>query len=285
MTNKSYFLLLTGPLFALGCGYLAWTISLGLFSIAFEILRERALEGALDSKSLLEQIRFAAWFIGVAAGAFLFWRWHRHGNALQTAALKRWIVSGVVAAGATHLGYLLVHGTSVETMVSTAFLSLIAGCAIAATAYGPASGFAVWLGRFAVAAIGGVAILSASLAFNKSAAAPYDALGETRFVWVKIAFPESQTRYRPEEIKIELRTASGNVKCNASAWENDKDRIVLPMRCDFTELTPDREVVVTLPGEPPMVLKMPFARNPKPMNDYSGWIAIRDGLVYRYRVT
>ena len=48
------------------------SLSTGLFSIAFEILRERALEGVLDSKSLLEQIRLAAWFIGVAAGAFLF---------------------------------------------------------------------------------------------------------------------------------------------------------------------------------------------------------------------
>jgi hypothetical protein len=133
--------------------------------------------------------------------------------------------------------------------------------------------------------MGGVAILSASLAFNKSAAAPYDALGETRFVWVKIAFPDSQTRHDPEKIKVELRTLAANVKCSAIAWENDKDRSVLPMRCDFTELTPDREVIVTLPGEPSMALKMPFARNPKPMNDYSGWIAIRDGLVYRYRVT
>lgn len=283
--TKSYFVLAAGALFALGCGYLAWTVSLGLFSIAFEILRERALEGALDSKSLLEQIRLGAWFIGVAAGAFLFWCWHRHGNALQTARLKRWIVSGIVAAGATHLGYMLVHGTSVETMVSTAFFSLIAGCALAATAYGSASAFAVWLGRFAVAAIGGVAILSASLAFNKSAAAPYDALGEKRFVWVKIAFPEDHPRRTYDEIKVQLRTPSQSVKCFASFWENEDGRAILPMRCDFTELTPDREVVVTLPGEPPMVLKMPFARNPKPMHDYSGWIAIRDGLVYRYRVT
>jgi hypothetical protein len=285
MTKKSCFVLATGVLFALGCGYLAWTLSLGLFSIAFEILRERALEGALDSKSLLEQIRLSAWFIGVAAGAALFWRWHRDGDALQASPLKRWIVSGVAAAGATHLGYMLVHGTSVETMVSTAFLSLIAGCALAAATYGSASGVAAWLGRLAVAAICGVAILWASLAFNKSASAPYDVLGEARFVWVKIAFPQGQTRHQPKEIKVELRTASGNVKCFATAWESENGRAVLPMRCDFTELTLDREIAVTLPGEPPMVLKMPFARNPKPMNDYSGWIAIRDGLAFRYRVT
>ena len=57
------------------------------------------------------------------------------------------------------------------------------------------------------------------------------------------------------------------------------------MRCDFTELTPDRDVIVTLPGAEPITLKMPFARNPKPMHNYSGWIRTPAGISFIYRVT
>ena len=104
-------------------------------------------------------------------------------------------------------------------------------------------------------------------------------------MWVKIAFPEDHPRPKYNEIKVELRTRSQSVKCFAIFWENEDGRAILPMRCDFTEMTPDREVIVTLPGAEPITLKMPFARNPKPMHNYSGWIRTPAGISFIYRVT
>jgi hypothetical protein len=285
MNARSLFAIATGILFALGCGYIGWILGLGAFAIAFEILRERALEGALDSKNALEHVRTIAWFIGVAAGAFAFWRWQRSGGAFENAgAFKRWTVSGIAVAGAVHLNYLLTNGVAVEAMVTIAFLSFVGGSALVASAYGR-PGFASWIGRFFIAAICGFAILFVALAFDKRVAEPYDALGRERILWVKIAFTENAAMPEPENVKAELRMPGGNTKCSAIAWEHYDGRLVLPIRCDFTELTLDRELAVTLPGEQPKILKMPFARNPKPMFDYSGWVTGTGGTLFRYRVT
>ena len=82
-----------------------------------------------------------------------------------------------------------------------------------------------------------------------------------------------------------LRAPAQSVPCFAIAWETERDRAVLPMRCDFTELNAERELVVELPGEAPLTLKMPFARNPRTMHDYSRWIGLQNGISFRYRVT
>jgi len=285
MTANPLLALAVGALFALGAALIGWEAGLGAYSVLYEILRESNSEEILDSERTFELFRYCGWFLGAGLGAFVFWRWHRSDSALErAAAFKRWVVLGLTSAGATHFGYMLMHGVSVGAMVLTAFVSLVAGSAVAATAYGAPPPFASWIGRFVTAALAGVAILWVALAFDKGISAPYDALGKERFVWVKIALPENQARAEPEKIKAELRTSGASVNCLAIAWESDKGRAILPVRCDFTELTPDREIVVTLPGQPPMVLKMPVARNPKPMLDYSGWITSPGGIVFRYRV-
>jgi hypothetical protein len=284
VTSRLPLKIVAGVLFAAGCGYLAWTLAIGVFSIVYEILLTQAAEAPLDNKTVLEQIRLVAWFLGAVLGALVFWRWHRADPAL-TSRIKRAIVFGVTAAGATHLGYVLMHGVSVETMVVTAFFSLVAGSVIAAAAYGPLRPVLYFAGRMFGTSVAGVALLMLALAFNKGMSTPYDALGKERLVWVKVAFPQDRSRPGYKDIKVELRTPTQSVKCFAISWETENNRAVLPMRCDFIELTPEREVVLTLPGEAPLVMKMPFARNPKPMYDYSTWISLRDGIAFRYRVT
>lgn len=284
MTSPLPLKIIAGVLFAAGCGFFAWALAFGVFAIAFEILLVQGAEAALDSKSVLDRIQLIGWCAGVALGALLFWRWHRADPALPS-RIKRAIVYGFTAAGATHLGYLLIHGASVEAMVLVAFASLVAGSLLAAIAYGPPRPVMSFVGRAFGAGLAGFVILWFALAFDKGMRAPYDALGKERLVWVKVAFPHDRSRPDHKDIKVELRTPTQTVQCFAIFWETENNRAILPMRCDFTELTPEREVVLTLPGEAPLVMKMPFARNPKPMYDYSGWINLRDGIAFRYRVT
>ncbi|MES1155222.1 MAG: hypothetical protein ABUL48_02215, partial [Pseudorhodoplanes sp.] len=147
-----------GILFALGCGYIGWIAGLAAFSIAFEILRASELEATLDNKDIMQHVRIIAWCIGLAAGALLFWRWQRAGDAFGNAGtIRRWIMSGIVTAGAVHLGYVLANGVSVEAMVTIAFLCFVGGSALVASTYGSV-GFASWTGRFFIAAITGFAI-------------------------------------------------------------------------------------------------------------------------------
>lgn len=275
-----------GILFALGCGYLAWTFSLGLFSLVFEFLRTQALEAALEDKALLERVRLGAWIAGTAAGVVFFWRSHRADPALGSQPVRRWFTIALVAAGATHLGYILIHGAAVETMVAAVFFSLVAGAAVGASLHRPLRPFPAFAGRTILAGIVGAAVIFVALAFDKRTAAPYERLGEARFVWIKITFPEPLPAY-PEykDISVQMRTPGGTVRGFAIAWEEERGRKVLPMRIDFTELTPDREVVVVIPGREPMTLKMPFARNPKPMHDYSAPLPAGNGMTFRYRVT
>jgi hypothetical protein len=275
-----------GLLFALGCGYLAWTFSLGLFSLVFEVLRAQALEAVLEDKSLLERVRLMAWMAGMAAGALLFWRWHRAQPALDAQPLRRWLTIALIAAGATHLGYVLMHGVPVGAMVLAAFFSLVAGAALGACLYRPLRPPLPFVGRTVLAGMAGAAVIFVALAFDKRVAQPYDRLGEERFVWIKITFAEPLPVY-PEyrDISVQMHTPGGTVRGFAIAWEDEGGRKVLPMRIDFTELTPDREVIVTMPGREPIKMKMPFARNPKPMHDYSAPFSAGNGLTYRYRVT
>jgi hypothetical protein len=274
-----------GLLFALGCGYLAWTFSLGLFSLAFEVLRAQALEAALEDKSLLERVRLGAWMAGIVMGSLIFWRWHRADPA-ATRPLRRWFTIALVAAGATHLVYVLIHGAAVGAMVLSAFFALVGGAVLGASLYRPIRPALPFIGRTVLAGIAGAAVIFMALAFDKRVSQPYDRLGEERFVWIKITFPEPLRAY-PEykDISVQMRTPGGAVKGFAIAWEEEGGRKVLPVRVDFIELTPDREVTVTMPGHAPIALKMPFARNPKPMHDYSAPISAGNGLTYRYRVT
>lgn len=282
MTDHPALRIAAGALFALGAAFLGWQIGLGVYSALYELLRDSGREMLLESKRTLDIVRTCGWALGGALGALAFWHWLRSG-ALDS-PVKRVIVLALAGAGATHLGYLLIDGASVGATVLTAFASWIAGSLLAAALFGwqPPRFF---VGRFIVAALTSCIVLWFSLAFNKSVSAPYDAVGEKRFVWIKVAFPEDHPRPKYDEIKVELRTPSQSVKCFAIVWESEGGRAILPMRCDFTELTPDREVIVTLPGAEPITLKMPFSRNPRPMPNYSGWIRTPAGISYIYRVT
>jgi hypothetical protein len=276
--------IIAGVLFAAGCGFFAWALAFGVFAIAFEILLAQGAEAALDSKAVLDRIQLVGWFMGVALGALLFWRWHRADPALPS-RIKRAIVYGFTAAGATHLAYLIINGAPVGAMVLVAFASLVAGSLLAAIAYGPPRPVLPFIGRAIGAGLAGFVILWFALAFDKGMRAPYDALGKERILWVKVTFPDSHPRPTYNEIKVDLRTPTQIVKCFPINWEDERGRTVLPMRCDFTELTADREVLITFPKQAPLVLKMPFARNPKPMYNYSGWINLPNGIAYIYRVT
>ena len=57
MTDRVALKIAAGALFALGCGFLAWTLAIGVFSAAYEILRAQAAEAPLDNKAVLEQVR------------------------------------------------------------------------------------------------------------------------------------------------------------------------------------------------------------------------------------
>jgi hypothetical protein len=286
-TPNPAFAVAVGALFALGAAYLGWQAGLGIYSAIYEYLRNSGGELALDSKRTLATFRTCGWFVGAALGALAFYGWHRSGAldpSVQRLSIKRVVVMALAGAGATHLTYLLINGASVEAMVLTAFASWIGGSAFAAAYFGmqPRRFF---IGRTIVAVFSSLVLLWFCLAFDKAVLLSYDALGKERFVWVKIAFPDSQTRHDYKDIKVELRTPSQSVKCFAIFWESEDGRAILPMRCDFTEMTPEREVIVTLPGAEPITLKMPFSRNPKPMHNYSGWIRTPAGISFIYRVT
>ena len=168
-------------------------------------------------------------------------------------------------------------------MVTTAFLSLMGGSALVAGFFGikPPRFF---IGRFLLAAAAAFAVLCVTLAFDKAISQRYDSVEQKRDVWVRIRFPEGTPLPGYEQIKVEMRTPTTTVKGFAAAWEDVNAKPYLPVNFGYTEMTGDRTLFVTLPDRPEIVIKMPFARNPVPMHDYSPWINLDGGISYRYRV-
>ena len=286
MTKNALFALAIGALFALGLAFAGWQAGLGVYSALYEMLRDSGREMMLESKRTLDIVRTCGWLLGLGLGAFAFSRWHRSG-ALEHAgfSVKRLAVLALAGAGATHLGYVLINGAgaSVEVMVLACFAFLIGGSALAAGFFGtrPVRFFA---GRFAVAALAAVAVLGTSLAFDKAVSQRYDSVERKRDVWVRIRVPQGTSLPPRDSIKVEMRTPAATVKGFATAWEDVDARPYLPVNFGYTEMTNDRTLTVTMPGRPDIVIKLPFARNPVPMHDYSPWIELPDGLSYRYRV-
>jgi len=284
MTKNALHALAIGALFALGLAFAGWQAGLGAYSLVYEALRDTGREAMLDSKSTLQTFRTCGWLLGLGLGAFTFWRWHRSGAPDSSGlSVKRLIVLALSGAGATHLGYMLINGASVEAMVLTCFAFLIGGTALAAGFFGarPARFFA---GRFAVAALAAVAVLAMSLAFDKAVSQRYDSVERKRDVWVRIRVPQGTPLPPRDAITVEMRTPAATVKGFAIAWEDTDTRPYLPVNFGYTEMTNDRTLTVTMPGQPDIVIKLPFARNPVPMHDYSPWIDLPGGLSYRYRV-
>jgi len=274
-----------GALFALGAAFAGWQVGLGVYSAIYESVRDSGREVAVESKRILEIFRYCGWFLGAGLGAFAFIRWHRCG-ALDPSGLsvKRVVVLALSGAGATHLGYLLINGASVEVMVLTCFAFLIGGSALAAGFFRmqPPRLFA---GRFVVAALASFVTLWAALAFDKGIAQRYDSVERNRDVWVRIRFPAgTQPLHEYKAIKVEMRTPTTTVKGFAIRWEDVDTRPYLPVNFEYTEMTGDRTLVVTMPDRPEIAIKLPFSRNPAPMHDYSPWINLDGGLSYRYRV-
>ena len=137
MSRNTLFALLIGTLFAFGAAFVGWQAGLGVYSALYETLRDSGREAVLESKRTLEWFRTCGWILGAGIGAFSFWRWQRSGTLTSPDfSVKRLIVLALAGAGATTLGYLLISGASVETMVTTAFLSLMGGSALVAGFFG-----------------------------------------------------------------------------------------------------------------------------------------------------
>lgn len=285
MTKQSLFAVAIGALFALGAAFAGWQAGLAAYAAIYEALRDSGRELALESKRTLEVFRICGWIAGAGFGAFTFWRWHRSG-ALEIAEFspRRIAVLAFAGAGATHLGYLLINGAPVETMVLTAFIAWIGGSLLAAIFFGmrPPRFF---IGRFMVAAAAALAVLAMSLAFDKGISQRYDSVERKRDVWVRIRFmPPPQALPARETIAVEMRTPAATVKGFAAAWEDAGAQPYLPVNVGYTEMTNDRTLIVTMPDRPAIAIRLPFSRNPAPMHDYSAWIDLGGGLSYRYRV-
>ena len=115
-----------GALFALGAAYPGWQAGLGVYSAIYEICASPARELALESKRMLDNVPTLRMVAGlrprrprVLALAALAAR----STIVQAFRCKRVVVLAIAGAGATHLGYLLINGASVEAMVLTAFAS------------------------------------------------------------------------------------------------------------------------------------------------------------------
>jgi len=284
MTKNALHALAIGALFALGTAFAGWQAGLGVYSALYEMLRDSGREMLLESKRTLDIVRTCGWLSGLGLGVFAFWRWHRSGALDHPGfSVKRLAVLAIAGAGATHLGYVLINDASVEAMVLTCFAFLIGGSALAAGFFGarPARFFA---GRFAVAALAAIAVLATSLAFDKAVSQRYDSVERKRDVWVRIRVPQGTPLPPRDAITVEMRTPAATVKGFAIAWEDTDTRPYLPVNFGYTEMTNDRTLTVTMPGQPDIVIKLPFARNPVPMHDYSPWIDLPGGLSYRYRV-
>lgn len=281
-----------GIAFALGAALAGWTASLGVFALAYETLRAQAAEAPLDSTQALAHVRLAGWYLGLAAGGLTFWRWHRGDARLEAtgraARLKRVAVYALAGTGFTSLGYRFPGLYRPEDIVLACAVALFAGSAIIAAHYRGMAARALAGGTVAAGAVAAAAI-SCGLAFNKQVQWPYHKIGEPRTLWVRIHFPDGLPQARPADISVRMRTPSGETRCFAvhpypDGFMDDR-RPFLPVSCTFSEQTADRTVIVTVPGRPPLELKMPFVRNPRPMHDFSAWLHSRTGVMFRYRVT
>jgi hypothetical protein len=207
MTKDPLYAFAVGALFALGAAFAGWQAGLGIYSAIYESFRDSGREVALESKRILEIFRYCGWFLGAGLGAFAFIRWHRCGAldpSGQRLSVKRVVVLALSGAGATHLGYLLINGASVEAMVLTCFAFLIGGSALAAGFFGmqPPRFFA---GRFIVAALASFVTLWAALAFDKGIAQRYDSVERNRDVYTEMTGDRTLVVTMPDRPEIAIK--------------------------------------------------------------------------------
>jgi hypothetical protein len=276
-------------LFACGCAFVGIDAGLLLYTMIFESLRAFDLDQALDSPQWLDGFRNGAWAVGLLAGGLQFWRWHRNDLALakpaRFAAAKRLIVCAVGTAGAAHLGYAASDNISIGIMLLATFVSLLAGAAVMTWHYAQGR-IGIRVGHFVLTLVAAVALIFVWLMVSQRLSQRYHSLGEQHSMWFEIQFPEGAKEPDPESIAVELRTPEDVTRGFASEWLTQDDRRTLRANVDLKVRTRDRVLVVTLPGEPALIARMPFPANPAPTNGYGLWRPIeapeaRDGAQRR----
>ena len=271
---------------ALGCAVIGWTLGLGVFAAAFEILRARDLDTMLDSPTLLRlfQQTFALIAFGIGLWIFLgraIWRdapddQSRRGTfvmaglaGLGGAALGHFLDAGGLANGVSKDHYIFI------VLASSAAL-LLAAALIASGAFAPGQPPRNRVGRAVSAVSLSIALVWAALAFDKAIAPAYDRLGDGKTsAWFMLRFPDGTSPIADKKaIKVELRSDNGTTRGFASEWIDQRGRLVLRANVDLKERTRVRTIAVTLPGGPNLLFDLPFPANPRLMNDYGKWHGI-----------
>lgn len=272
---------------AIGCAVIGWMAGLGVFALAFEILRARDLEAALNSVAMLELFRYGFALVAFAIGSLIFlarFIWSET-TPEQSSAIGPFVLAGLAGLGGAALGQFLDIGglaiqffgvsknTYITIMLAASGFLLSFAAFLAIHSLDRPRQPAVQIARGALAVVTAAALVFISLAFNKAISQPYNRLGDSKSsAWFMVRFPaEASARPDRSTIRFELRTDKGTTRGFASEWLRDGDRLVLRANVDLNDRTRERTIVVALPGQPTLAFKMPHPGNPKPTHDYGAW--------------
>lgn len=272
---------------AIGCTVIGWAVGLGVFAVAFEFLRARDLDAALNSRSMLELFRYGFALIGFGTGLWIFLGrciWSEMAPE-QVSTARPFIVAGLAGLGGAALGQFLDPGgwairlfevskdTYIFIMLAASGFLLSFAAILAMFSSGPPRKPAIQIMRGALAVVAAGALVFVCLAFDKAISQPYDRLGDTKsYAWFMVRFPvDASATPDKSTIRVEMRTDKGKTRGFASEWLREGERHVLRASVDINDRSRDRTIVVTLPGQPELAFKMPFSANPKRMHDYGTW--------------
>jgi hypothetical protein len=272
-------------LFASGCAMVGQQIALGLFSAAYEFLRARDLDAALASPDTLEWMQNGGWMMGLAAGALIFWLWHRGDRTLaaRSNSWKRWTVLALGGAGAAQIGYqtginlpmpidIIRPGTTMAAGTLTLF---VAGCVVLTRHYDQGFSTLARIGHGTLTGMAAIVIIFAWLASNKYLHTLHGSSGEASAVWMEIEFPPNAyaADKTPDanKIAVALRTPEGMASGFASEWIHNGRTLSLRANIDLQARNRDRVVTLTPPEGPALTFRMPLPANPATMGNYDAW--------------
>ena len=282
MTMKPMTILIA-VLVGFGGALIGWNLGLGVFAALIEVLRNQDLEGALASKRMLEHFRDGGSVIGFIGGVWLTWRWlPRAADAAQPSIRKAVILAALAGAGGAVIGHMADAGglliqffgiskdTYIFAMLLTSLFTLLAGGAIVAghlTGRRPAGRLIL---RLALGWAGALALVLASLAFDRRVSNTVEKLGETKTLSFMIRFPATMTAPpNKDTIRAEIRTDTSTTKHYVLDWlEDGKDRHWLRGAVDLKDRTRDRTLVVTLPDQPSLIFTIRLPADPGVTRDY-----------------
>jgi hypothetical protein len=281
--------LVSAALVALGISLIGWWAGYMLFAGVFELLRARDLDAALDSPGALALFQYAGAALGLGIGSLVAWRCHRAQpprplwGVYLPAALGG--LGGFALSQATEIAELAATylRISKDTYILISILSmlvmLIAGCvfvlATETRAMPTGKRLAHGIGTVALA----FALVILGFAASKPSADTARNLGRPATGWANIRFPSgSVAQPDVKSITAEMRTPIGVTRAAPNEWRQEHGRQVLAVMIDFKLRTRDRQLVLTLPDQPPLVFKPPFPANPAAKFGYSPWLRL-DGFL------